>query len=78
VDGFVAAGRRQPDQPQGGVADRVQRRDRPAEHHVERADRAGDPQGGAVGLLQGDPNAVYHATGIRVRDLPITLDKLLQ
>jgi xanthine dehydrogenase YagR molybdenum-binding subunit len=22
-------------------------------------------------------NAVYHATGIRVRDLPITLDKLL-
>jgi xanthine dehydrogenase YagR molybdenum-binding subunit len=23
-------------------------------------------------------NAVYHATGIRVRDLPITLDKLLQ
>jgi xanthine dehydrogenase YagR molybdenum-binding subunit len=23
-------------------------------------------------------NAVYHATGIRVRDLPITLDKLLE
>jgi xanthine dehydrogenase YagR molybdenum-binding subunit len=23
-------------------------------------------------------NAVYHATGIRVRDLPITLDKLLR
>jgi xanthine dehydrogenase YagR molybdenum-binding subunit len=23
-------------------------------------------------------NAVYHATGIRVRNLPITLDKLLQ
>jgi len=22
-------------------------------------------------------NAVFHATGIRVRDLPITLDKLL-
>ena len=22
-------------------------------------------------------NAVYHATGVRVRDLPITLDKLL-
>jgi xanthine dehydrogenase YagR molybdenum-binding subunit len=23
-------------------------------------------------------NAVYHATGKRVRDLPITLDKLMQ
>jgi xanthine dehydrogenase YagR molybdenum-binding subunit len=23
-------------------------------------------------------NAVYHATGVRVRDLPITLDKLLR
>lgn len=23
-------------------------------------------------------NAVYHAAGIRVRDLPITLDKLLK
>ncbi|HEY1389244.1 MAG TPA: hypothetical protein VGF38_11930 [Ktedonobacterales bacterium] len=23
-------------------------------------------------------NAVYHATGIRVRDLPITLEKLLR
>jgi xanthine dehydrogenase YagR molybdenum-binding subunit len=22
-------------------------------------------------------NAVYHATGVRVRDLPITLDKVL-
>jgi len=22
-------------------------------------------------------NAVYHATGVRVRDLPITIDKLL-
>lgn len=24
------------------------------------------------------PNAVHHATGTRVRDLPITLDKLLE
>jgi xanthine dehydrogenase YagR molybdenum-binding subunit len=32
---------------------------------------------GIVGTAAAVANAVYHATGIRVRDLPITLDKLL-
>ena len=32
---------------------------------------------GIVGASAAVANAVYHATGIRVRDLPITLDKLL-
>jgi xanthine dehydrogenase YagR molybdenum-binding subunit len=33
---------------------------------------------GIVGTAAAIANAVHHATGIRVRDLPITLDKLLQ
>jgi xanthine dehydrogenase YagR molybdenum-binding subunit len=32
---------------------------------------------GIVGTAAAIANAVYHATGKRVRDLPITLDKLL-
>ncbi len=32
---------------------------------------------GNVGTAAAVANAVYHATGIRIRDLPITLDKLL-
>ena len=32
---------------------------------------------GIVGTAAAIANAVYHATGIRVRDLPLTLDKLL-
>ncbi|HEY2268688.1 MAG TPA: xanthine dehydrogenase family protein molybdopterin-binding subunit, partial [Streptosporangiaceae bacterium] len=32
---------------------------------------------GIVGTAAAVANAVYHATGIRVRDLPVTLDKLL-
>ena len=32
---------------------------------------------GIVGTAAAIANAVSHATGIRVRDLPITLDKLL-
>jgi xanthine dehydrogenase YagR molybdenum-binding subunit len=31
---------------------------------------------GIVGVPAAIANAVYHATGVRVRDLPITLDKL--
>jgi len=31
---------------------------------------------GIVGVAAAVANAVYHATGVRVRDLPITLDKL--
>jgi xanthine dehydrogenase YagR molybdenum-binding subunit len=32
---------------------------------------------GVVGVSAAIANAVYHATGVRVRDLPITIDKLL-
>jgi len=32
---------------------------------------------GTVGTAAAIANAVYHATGVRVRDLPITVDKLL-
>jgi xanthine dehydrogenase YagR molybdenum-binding subunit len=32
---------------------------------------------GITGVAAALANAVYHATGIRVRELPITLDKLL-
>jgi xanthine dehydrogenase YagR molybdenum-binding subunit len=33
---------------------------------------------GIVGTAAAIANAVYHATGKRVRELPITLDKLLR
>jgi xanthine dehydrogenase YagR molybdenum-binding subunit len=32
---------------------------------------------GIVGVSAAVSNAIYHATGRRVRDLPITLDKLM-
>ena len=32
---------------------------------------------GTTGVTAAVANAVFHATGVRVRDLPITLDKLL-
>jgi len=32
---------------------------------------------GVVGVAAAIANAVYHATGRRIRELPITLDKLL-
>jgi xanthine dehydrogenase YagR molybdenum-binding subunit len=32
---------------------------------------------GIVGTAGAVANAAYHATGVRVRDLPITIDKLL-
>jgi len=32
---------------------------------------------GITGVAPAIANAIYHATGIRVRDLPITPDKLL-
>jgi xanthine dehydrogenase YagR molybdenum-binding subunit len=32
---------------------------------------------GIVGVAAAIANAVFHATGRRIRDLPITLDKLL-
>jgi xanthine dehydrogenase YagR molybdenum-binding subunit len=33
---------------------------------------------GIVGTAAAIANAVHHATGVRVRDLPITPDKLLR
>ena len=33
---------------------------------------------GIVGVAAAIANAVYHATGKRVRDLPITIDKILR
>ena len=50
----------------------------------ERAAAAVNPPGakglgeiGVVGVAAAIGNAVYHATGERIRQLPITLDKLL-
>jgi xanthine dehydrogenase YagR molybdenum-binding subunit len=52
---------------------------------VEEPDQIINPLGikgvgeiGVVGTAAAVANAIYHATGIRVRDLPITLDKLLR
>ena len=33
---------------------------------------------GAVGTAAAVTNAVHHATGVRIRDLPITVDKLVR
>ena len=32
---------------------------------------------GTTGVAAAVANAVYHASGVRVRDLPITIDQLL-
>jgi xanthine dehydrogenase YagR molybdenum-binding subunit len=45
--------------------------------HVNPLGAKGVGEIGIVGTAAAIANAVYHATGIRVRDLPITLDKLL-
>jgi xanthine dehydrogenase YagR molybdenum-binding subunit len=52
---------------------------------VEEPDALVNPMGikgigeiGIVGVAAAIANAIYHATGKRVRDLPITLDKLLR
>jgi xanthine dehydrogenase YagR molybdenum-binding subunit len=45
--------------------------------HVNPMGSKGIGELGIVGTAAAIANAVYHATGIRVRDLPITLDKLL-
>ena len=51
---------------------------------VEEPDELINPMGvkgvgeiGIVGVAAAIANAVYHATGTRVRDLPITLDKVM-
>jgi xanthine dehydrogenase YagR molybdenum-binding subunit len=45
--------------------------------HVNSLGIKGVGEIGIVGVAAAIANAVYHAAGIRVRDLPITLDKLL-
>ena len=45
--------------------------------HVDPIGVKGVGEIGTTGVAAAIANAVYHATGIRVRDLPITLDKLL-
>jgi xanthine dehydrogenase YagR molybdenum-binding subunit len=53
-------------------------------HFVDEEDEHGNPMKpngigelGVVGTAAAIANAVHHATGVRLRDLPITLDKLL-
>ncbi len=46
--------------------------------HVNPMGAKGVGEIGIVGTAAAIANAVYHATGIRIRDLPITLDKLLR
>lgn len=45
--------------------------------HVNPAGVKGIGEIGTVGVGAAIANAVYHATGVRVRELPITPDKLL-
>jgi len=45
--------------------------------HVNDVGAKGLGEIGNTGIAAAIANAVYHATGTRVRDLPITLDKLL-
>jgi len=45
--------------------------------HVGPVGAKGIGELGIVGTAAAIANAVYHATGVRVRALPITLDKLL-
>jgi xanthine dehydrogenase YagR molybdenum-binding subunit len=46
--------------------------------HVNPLGAKGIGEIGIVGTAAAIANAVYHATGVRVRDLPITLDKLMR
>jgi xanthine dehydrogenase YagR molybdenum-binding subunit len=45
--------------------------------HVNPVGSKGIGEIGIVGTAAAVANAVHHATGVRVRDLPVTLDKLL-
>ena len=47
------------------------------ERHLNPLGVKGVGEIGIVGTAAAIANAVYHATGVRVRDLPITIDKLL-
>jgi xanthine dehydrogenase YagR molybdenum-binding subunit len=47
------------------------------EHHLNPLGVKGVGEIGIVGTAAAIANAVFHATGVRVRDLPITIDKVL-
>jgi xanthine dehydrogenase YagR molybdenum-binding subunit len=47
------------------------------DEHVDPIGAKGIGEIGMTGVAAAIANAVYHATGVRVRDLPITLDKVL-
>ncbi|MEM5434567.1 xanthine dehydrogenase family protein molybdopterin-binding subunit [Paraburkholderia diazotrophica] len=46
--------------------------------HINSLGSRGIGEIGITGVVAAIGNAVYHATGVRVRDLPITLDKVMQ
>ena len=48
-----------------------------ADEHFNPMGSRGAGEIGIVGSAAAVVNAVYHATGVRVRDLPVTLDKVL-
>jgi xanthine dehydrogenase YagR molybdenum-binding subunit len=48
-----------------------------ADEHINPMGSRGAGEIGIVGSAAAVVNAVYHATGVRVRDLPVTLDKVL-
>ena len=48
-----------------------------ADPYIDALGSRGIGEIGITGVAAAIANAVYHATGVRVRDLPITLDKLL-
>jgi xanthine dehydrogenase YagR molybdenum-binding subunit len=45
--------------------------------HINSLGAKGIGEIGITGVPAAIANAVYHATGVRVRDLPITLDKVM-
>jgi xanthine dehydrogenase YagR molybdenum-binding subunit len=47
------------------------------DYHINPVGAKGIGEIGITGVAAAIANAVYHATGVRVRDLPITLDKIL-
>jgi xanthine dehydrogenase YagR molybdenum-binding subunit len=48
-----------------------------ADPHINSLGSKGIGEIGITGVAAAIANAVYHATGVRVRDLPITLDKIM-
>jgi xanthine dehydrogenase YagR molybdenum-binding subunit len=49
----------------------------PPDPHINPLGARGIGEIGITGVSGAIANAVYHATGVRVRDLPVTLDEVL-